>query len=594
MEKVRTGCRDLEARLPLVSVIIPTYNRVHTLPAAVDSVLRQTYDNLEVILVDDGSTDGTESYIKGLADNRVRYIKNTGNHGPAAARNLGVMQAQGEYVAFQDSDDEWHPEKLEKQMPLLLSPEESIDLVYCEYTRYHGDTRRETVPSRDLPASCKQGHILPVLLLQPLIGTPTIVVRKSCFVLAGGFKEELETFEDYEFTVRLSQNHRFGFVEESLVKVNDSPDSVDKRFAARIRTQAYIVREMTAPLRKYDLLWEKLSALQKAAEHFKCHDVFLEELRGMADLFLTEQEREKAALLAEKTEQSDAKQNQRKETAHETLRLSRQKLVELYVEVYRDKPVEAWMLDQTLRQTGDSVKECLECFDAWEKFPEIPDRVDSWGHRSPASDSKLERLSLLTDVVKAVEELERYIYGQRIECSVCNGGFYRNPSHRCPYCEADEGERLLVAFLQELQPQEGERLAVLQMTSSRLVEHYLQSRKDMLCDCFVPDMTAEQAMQGIEGEGYDILICPAFTYMSDQIREAVKTWSGIMKSGGVCLVFPPLGGEWQNNVNWPDDSDLCVNEVGQEWFGEAFYRTHGFESGTTLTVLTKAGSLSDL
>lgn len=152
-------------RMPLVSVIIPTYNRAHTLPASIDSVLCQTYDNLEVIVVDDGSTDGTEIFVRGLADSRVRYIKNSGNHGPAAARNLGVRRAEGEYVAFQDSDDEWRPDKLEKQMPLLLEPLEKTDLVYCEYTRYHGENRRETVPSKVLPAESKQGNILPKLLL---------------------------------------------------------------------------------------------------------------------------------------------------------------------------------------------------------------------------------------------------------------------------------------------------------------------------------------------------------------------------------------------------------------------------------------------
>ena len=133
-------------KIPLVSVIIPTYNRVHTLPVSVESVLRQTYHNLEVIVVDDGSTDKTENYVRGLTDSRVRYVRNTGQHGPAAARNLGVRLARGEYVAFQDSDDEWHPDKLEKQMPILLNPKERIDIVYCEYARYFGQKRLDTIP----------------------------------------------------------------------------------------------------------------------------------------------------------------------------------------------------------------------------------------------------------------------------------------------------------------------------------------------------------------------------------------------------------------------------------------------------------------
>ena len=249
-------------KLPLVSVIIPTYNRIDTLPRSMESVLRQTYGNLELIVVDDGSTDGTEEYVKGMADGRIRYVKGDGNRGPAAARNMGVRLAQGEYVAFQDSDDKWHLDKLEKQMRLLLDSELGNDMVYCEYTRYHEQTKREVVPSKKIPTGCKHGDILAVLLLQPLIGTPTIVVKKEYFMQAGGFNEKLRTFEDYEFTVRFSCQYHIGFVEESLVKVYDQPNSIDKRYADRIRTQAYIVREMIGPLRQYGLLIEMLSSIQ--------------------------------------------------------------------------------------------------------------------------------------------------------------------------------------------------------------------------------------------------------------------------------------------------------------------------------------------
>lgn len=578
-------------RMPLVSVIIPTYNRVHILPVSIDSVLCQTYDNLEVIVVDDGSTDGTESFVRGLADGRVRYIRNTGNHGPAAARNLGVRLAEGEYVAFQDSDDEWRPDKLEKQMPFLLEPGEKTDLVYCEFTRYYGQTKRETVPSKALPIRCKQGDILPVLLLQPLIGTATIVVKKRCFMEAGGFNESLDTFEDYEFTLRFSQNHRIGFVEESLVKGNDSPDSVDKRFAARIRTQAYIVREMIAPLREFGLLWEKLSAVQKTAEHLKCHDVFLEELQGLADLFLTEQEREYAVRLAEKTERSDAKQNQRREIAHGALARARQQLVEKYIGIYGDAPVEDAALEQVLRQVKSRVEECMECFEVPANLRSVYDLAGSRVSGMSDSDLKMGRLSLLADTVRTVEELERYLYQQQVKCNVCDSRFYRNLSGRCPYCEADGRERLLIAFLQELQPEAGERLTVLQMTSSRLVENYLMNRQDVQCDSLKPETGDVQVMRGFEGERYDILICPDLTSQTGNADEMAGEWSRIMKSDGVCLVFPTFGREWQDNKDWLAALELCVNEVGEEWFGAEFYQTCGLDSGMVLPVLTKSRKL---
>ena len=580
--------------MPLVSVIIPTYNRVHTLPASIDSVLRQTYNNLEVIVVDDGSTDGTESFVRGLADGRVRYARNMDKHGPAAARNLGVRLAEGEYLAFQDSDDEWHPDKLEKQIPFLLNPEEKTELVYCEYTRYHGQTRRETVPPKALPIGCKQGYILPVLLMQSLIGTPTIVVKKSCFVQVGGFNESLDTFEDYEFTVRFSQNHRVGFVEESLVKVNDSPDSVDKRFAARIRTQAYIVRKMITPLREYDLLWEKLSAVQRMAERLKCHDVFLNELHGMADLFLTAQEREKAAWLVEKTKQSDAKQNQSKEIAHEALAQAKQLLVETYINIYRNAPTEDAALEQVLRQVKKSMKECMECFEFPAESCSVYDLTGSRIREGSGSEPKWECLTLLADTVKTVEEMERYIYQQQIECNVCDGRFYRNRSHRCPYCEVDDRERLLIAFLQELQPEEGGKLTVFQMSSSRLVENYLLNRQDMQCDSLNPEAEDVLVLQGLEGEQYDILICPDLPSQRGNIDEMVREWSRIMKAGGVCLLFPTFGREGQDSLKRLVVTELYVNEVGEEWFGAEFYRTHGIDREMVLPVLTKAGPLAEL
>lgn len=419
-------------RTPLVSVIIPTYNRVKTLPTAVESVLGQTYGNVEVIIVDDGSTDGTQEYVRGIVDSRVRYMRSTANRGPSAARNQGVRQAQGRYVAFQDSDDEWHADKLEKQMSLLLDTAHGYDLVYCEFTQYREGIQRGVVPSREISPECKRGEILAVLLLQPMIGTPTIVVKRDDFLQAGGFNEHLRTFEDYEFTLRFAQNHHIGFVEESLVKVNDSPDSVDKRFADRIRTQAYVIREMIEPLREYGILWDKLAAMQRSAERLKCHDVFLEELRNLSDLFVTEQEREMAAALAEKTEKSDAKQNQYKEMAYEELTRAKQQILETYMSVYEDSSPRGNSLDKILRQTRDSARACTARFDMPPQVREACSRMDVL--QDPGT--RLEQLFLLTDLVKLVEELEKSICGQIMVCSVCSHRFFRNSSCRCPFCDS--------------------------------------------------------------------------------------------------------------------------------------------------------------
>lgn len=101
----------------MVSVVIPTYNRAHVLNRAIRSVLGQTYQHFEIIVVDDGSTDNTEQVVKAIADDRVRYIRHETNKGTAAAaRNTGIRQACGEFIGFVDSDDEWLPGKLQKQV----------------------------------------------------------------------------------------------------------------------------------------------------------------------------------------------------------------------------------------------------------------------------------------------------------------------------------------------------------------------------------------------------------------------------------------------------------------------------------------------
>ena len=121
----------------LVSVIIPTYNRKHTIRRSIDSVLAQTYRAFEIIIIDDCSTDGTMEYVHELygdiTDVNIIYVKNDNNIGPGASRNIGVSYASGEYIAFHDSDDEWLPHKLEKQMEAMLC---AFDFVLGEALQY--------------------------------------------------------------------------------------------------------------------------------------------------------------------------------------------------------------------------------------------------------------------------------------------------------------------------------------------------------------------------------------------------------------------------------------------------------------------------
>ncbi len=125
----------------LVSVIIPTYNRAKTLPRAIKSALSQSYKNIEVIIVDDGSTDNTEEIVKNYQDSRIVFLKHITNEGCAAALNTGISNVKGEYVAFLDSDDEWLPTKIEKQMVKFKYVDENVGVIYTNFFNHNFSSR---------------------------------------------------------------------------------------------------------------------------------------------------------------------------------------------------------------------------------------------------------------------------------------------------------------------------------------------------------------------------------------------------------------------------------------------------------------------
>ena len=568
---------------PLVSVIIPTYNRIGTLPASVNSVLAQTYDHLELIIVDDGSDDGTDKYAKGLTDSRVKYIKSNGNNGPSAARNLGVKLAQGEYVAFHDSDDEWLPEKLEKQMRLFQNHEQEVDLVYCEYERYHGQTAAGIVPPKEIPYMYKQGQILEVLLLQPMIGTPTIVVKKQEFINAGSFNENLKTFEDYEFTVRFSQNHTIGFVEEPLVKAYDSLNSVNRRYGDRLRTQAYIVREMIDSLRDSNLLWKKLSDMQRDAEVLNCHDIFIEEMKHLADLFVSEQDKQNAANLLQKTERSDAKTNQSKRLAKQEIADTKQELLKIYLNVYGDHSSASESMSEAFKQAGIITARCTELFKIPSESLSAYKRVQT----VPDSCTKIEKLSLLTDWIESIGAIEAFIEQQIYECNICGQKIFRSQSPMCPFCKTDHRERLAIAFLQGLQPEADEKLTLLQIMPSILMENYTLNRADILYENISSVSEIYCTLQKTAAEKYDIIVClPAFEKLNS-VPELMIELYRIMKPSGIGLAVYPPDNKNPDSLNHLRETGFYIEEIGENWFGEEICQMYGFDKELTIYVFTK-------
>lgn len=390
-------------KLPLVSVVIPTYNRIHTLPASVDSVLNQTYENLELIIMDDGSTDGTQEYVESIADKRVRYRRADKNMGPSAARNMGAELATAEYLAFQDSDDAWEPDKLEKQMKLMLDNSE-FAMVYSEFGFYRDGELIIIIPSKKIPYEEKHGDLFFYLLLYPLISTQTMLIKTKEFIAAGGFNETLKAYEDFEFSLRFAQNHRIGFVEEPLVRVNNTPNSVNQRLGERIRTQFYMVREMLDALRERNLLGDKLSIILNEAESVLCHDIFIEELNRLSKEFLSGEERERIAVFFEKIEQSKEMVYLKMEM-REAIPKLKQKVLQIYESLYENQIAWAGELQGALKELVGSVETLKTVFT-------IPSSVQARYaaiRKSLETDelSETDRLYLLADIVELFETLEK-------------------------------------------------------------------------------------------------------------------------------------------------------------------------------------------
>jgi len=221
--------------MPRVSVIIPTYDRADVLGRAVDSVLAQTRTDLEVLVVDDASTDRTPDVVADYDDPRVRYLRHAENRGGSAARNTGIGAANGDYLAFLDSDDAWRPRKLERQLDRLAGRSDEWVAAYCDATFVDGGVRSRTAAAVErLTGVLSAGDgrveggselIGPVLAddLHTSAGS-TLLVERDTVTAIGGFDESFARFQDAEFLVRVLDEGKLAHVPEPLVERFASDD----------------------------------------------------------------------------------------------------------------------------------------------------------------------------------------------------------------------------------------------------------------------------------------------------------------------------------------------------------------------------------
>src|SRR5512146_2253707 len=211
------------AERPSISVVIPAYTREHTVLTAIRSVLWQTLPPTEILVVDDGSTDQTAAVVEALGEPTVRLIRQP-NGGISAARNTGIREARGAWVAFQDSDDEWLPTKLERQFAAHAADPNQPNAFYCGMIitgapdSAAGSPARNRIAYHPDPALTElAGNILPTLLHTNPISTQTLVARRETLHEAGLFDTNLKSLVDWDIAIRLARLGPIGFVDEPLV-----------------------------------------------------------------------------------------------------------------------------------------------------------------------------------------------------------------------------------------------------------------------------------------------------------------------------------------------------------------------------------------
>ena len=259
---------------PLVSVFIPAHNAEAYLGRTLESISRQTYRHLEIIVVDDGSTDGTAAVIADAArrDHRIRSFPGP-HRGTAAARNLGASQATGELLAPCDADDLWHPEKLERQVEALARAPANTGVVYC-WTDGIDDDDRVIFPG--WKRATAQGNVFHDMVADSLPGCGSVpLIRRHCFEAAGGYPERAAPNDDWPLFIALAAICEFAVVPQALVGYRLRSDSVSGDYELMERTLA-------ADTRWIDETWPGTPrrVLRRRAYTVACYLSFLAVRRG--------------------------------------------------------------------------------------------------------------------------------------------------------------------------------------------------------------------------------------------------------------------------------------------------------------------------
>ncbi len=264
----------------LISIIVPTYNREKTIKGSIESLIKQTYDNIEIIIVDDGSTDNTEKAVAKLKDSRVRYIKLPENKGACYARNVGIRESRGKYIMFNDSDDTFADNKVEEQYRNIIVNKSDMD--FCKL-KIHSDERIIEVPSQEQLLDIEKHGILSALCKANFISTQSFLVKKSV-IEKYLFDESLPRLQDYDLMLRMIPHIKVSFSDMFLADLYRQSDSISR---SNVKLSKAIA---TMYVKNYDLSKKNSEMLKqqffRISEDLSGYIAFLEENINNSDIEL--------------------------------------------------------------------------------------------------------------------------------------------------------------------------------------------------------------------------------------------------------------------------------------------------------------------
>ena len=235
--------------MPKVTVLIPSYNAAHFLPTSIESALSQTYQDFEIVVIDDGSSDKTKDVVKTYIDkypNKIHYLWQE-NKGLPAARNTGIAHSQGEYLALLDADDKWLPCRLEEEVG-ILDADSSIGIVHANITLIDVNGKEISTPKRQI--NHLNGFIFNNILLRKAdISCPTVLFRRSCSEEVGLFDINLSRLgcEDRDLWLRIAQKYKIAYIDKVLSYYRVSPQSMSSNLEKMLAARLYVIDKFCPP-----------------------------------------------------------------------------------------------------------------------------------------------------------------------------------------------------------------------------------------------------------------------------------------------------------------------------------------------------------